>query len=87
LLQVTRTVPIVFSNATDPVGGGLVASLAHRGGNVTGFSQRELGESAKWLELLKQLAPRLQRVGVLRETTTGGIGQFSAIQAAAPAWE
>jgi len=85
VLQVSRTVPIVFASATDPVGGGLVASLARPGGNVTGFSQRELGESTKWLELLKELAPQLLRVAVLRDsTTTGGIGQFAAIQAAAP---
>jgi ABC-type uncharacterized transport system substrate-binding protein len=85
VLQVSRTVPIVFTNATDPVGGGLVASLARPGGNVTGFLQRELAESAKWLELLKEFAPRLVRVAVLRDsTTTGGIGQFAGIQAAAP---
>ena len=85
VLQVSRAVPIVFANATDPVGGGLVASLAHPGGNVTGFSQRELGESSKWLELLKEFAPRLLQVAVLRDsTTTGGIGQYAGIQAAAP---
>jgi putative ABC transport system substrate-binding protein len=85
LLQVTRSVPIVFAAATDPVGGGLVASLAHPGGNVTGFLARELGFSAKWLELLKEVAPRLVRVAVLRDsTTTGGVGQFAAIQTAAP---
>jgi ABC-type uncharacterized transport system substrate-binding protein len=87
LLQVTRSVPIVFATATDPVGGGLVASLAHPGGNVTGFLARELGFSAKWLELLKEVAPRLERVAVLRDsTTTGGVGQFAAIQTAAPAF-
>src|SRR5262245_17933546 len=87
MLQVTRSVPIVFAAATDPVGGGLVASLAHPGGNVTGFLARELGFSAKWLELLKEVAPRLERVAVLRDsTTTGGVGQFAAIQTAAPAF-
>jgi putative ABC transport system substrate-binding protein len=87
LLQVTRSVPIVFTSATDPVAGGLVASLAHPGGNVTGFSAAELGLSAKWLELLKELAPRLLRVAVLRDSmTTGGVGQFAAIQTAAPAF-
>jgi putative ABC transport system substrate-binding protein len=87
LLQVTRSVPIVFATATDPVGGGLVASLAHPGGNVTGFLARELGFSAKWLELLKEIAPRLVRVAVLRDSaTTGGVGQFAAIQTAAPAF-
>jgi putative tryptophan/tyrosine transport system substrate-binding protein len=85
VLQVSRTVPIVFAAATDPVGGGLVASLARPGGNVTGFSLRELGESAKWLELLKEFAPRLLRVAVIRDSmTTGGVGQFAAIQAAGP---
>ena len=87
LLQITNSVPIVFAAATDPVGSGLVASLAHPGGNVTGFLARELGFSAKWLELLKEVAPRLVRVAVLRDsTTTGGVGQFAAIQTAAPAF-
>jgi len=86
VLQVTRSVPIVFANATDPVAGGLVASLAHPGGSVTGFSARELGFGAKWLELLKEVAPRISRVAVFRDsTTTGGVGQFAAIQTAAPA--
>ena len=62
LQQATRTVPIVFAFATDPVGGGLVASLARPGGNVTGFTLFEYGSSAKWLEVLKQIAPRLTRV-------------------------
>jgi putative tryptophan/tyrosine transport system substrate-binding protein len=84
--QVSRTVPVVFTTATDPVSGGLVASLAHPGGNVTGFTQREFGLSAKSLELLKEIAPRLSRMAVLRDsTTTGGAGQMGAIQAAAPA--
>src|SRR5215475_8631077 len=86
LLEVTRSVPIIFAAATDPVGGGLVASLARPGGNVTGFLARELGFSAKWLELLKEIAPRVVRVAVFRDsTTTGGVGQFAAIQTAAPA--
>src|SRR5262249_34518645 len=85
LLEVTRTVPIVFASATDPVGGGLVASLARPGGNVTGFSVQEFGLRAKSLELLKELAPRTARVAVLRDsTTTGGIAQFAAVQTAAP---
>ena len=85
LLQVTRSVPIVFTSATDPVGGGIVGSLARPGGNVTGFTLREFGLGAKSLELLKELAPRLLRVAVLRDSgTTGGIGQFGAIQTAAP---
>jgi ABC-type uncharacterized transport system substrate-binding protein len=86
LLEITRTVPIVFANATDPVGGGLVASLARPGGNVTGFSQREFGLTAKSLELLKEIAPGVRRVAVLRDsTTTGGAAQFGAIQTASAA--
>ena len=87
LLQVTQTVPIVFVQATDPVGGGLVASLARPGGNVTGVAQRDFGLNAKALELLKQLAPAVTRVAVLRDpTTTSGAGQFGAIQAVAPSF-
>jgi putative ABC transport system substrate-binding protein len=86
LLEVTQTIPIVFAGATDPVGGGLVASLARPGGNVTGFSVQEFGLRAKSLELLKELSPRTARVAVLRDsTTTGGIAQFAAVQTAAPA--
>ena len=84
LLQVTRT-SIVFVNVTDPVGLGLVASLARPGGNATGFMLYEYGMSGKWLELLKELAPRVARAGVLRDSSSpGGIGQFAAIQAVAP---
>ena len=84
--QVSRTVPIVFVQATDPVGGGMVASLARPGGNATGFSQSEFGISAKWLELLKQIAPQVTRAAVLRDAANpAGIGQFAAIQAVAPA--
>jgi putative tryptophan/tyrosine transport system substrate-binding protein len=84
LQQVTRTVPIVFATATDPVGGGLVASLARPGGNVTGFTTFEYGIAAKWLELLKQLAPRLTRVAVIRDPSLPtGTGQLGAIQSAA----
>ena len=83
--QATSTVPIVFTSATDPVGGGLVASLSRPGGNITGLSQREFGLGGKSLELLKQLAPDTKRVAVLRDpTTTGGTGQFGAAQAVAP---
>jgi putative ABC transport system substrate-binding protein len=85
LLEVTRTIPIVFASATDPVGGGLIASLARPGGNVTGFSIQEFGLRAKSLELLKELAPKLTRVAVLRDsTTTGGAAQFAAVQTAVP---
>ena len=84
LLQATRTVPIVFVGLVDPVGAGYVASLAHPGGNATGFTSFEYGMSAKWLELLKQIAPAVTRVAVLRDPTiTAGIGQFGAIRTAA----
>jgi len=85
LLEATRTVPIVFVLLIDPVGGGFVASLARPGGNATGFLMFEYGLSAKWLELLKQIAPLVTRVAVLRDPTiASGIGQFGAIQSAAP---
>jgi putative ABC transport system substrate-binding protein len=85
LLQATRTVPIVFVIVIDPVGAGFVASLARPGGNATGFLMFEYGLSGKWLELLKQIAPRVTRVAVLRDPTiVSGIGQFGAIQSAAP---
>ena len=82
--QTTRTVPIVFLNVVDPVGAGFVASLAHPGGNATGFTLFEYGLSAKWLELLKQIAPDVKRVAVVRDPSVGsGIGQLAVIQAAA----
>ncbi len=85
LLQATRTVPIVFPVAGDPVGAGLVDSLARPGGNATGFMQFEYSLSGKWLELLKEIAPGVTRVAVLRDPTLGaGTGQFAAIQAVAP---
>ena len=84
LQQATRAVPIVFAGVIDPVGAGLVASLARPGGNTTGFAGFEYGLSAKWLELLKQVAPRLTRVAVLRNSLTPvGIGQLAAIQGVA----
>ena len=85
LQRASRSVPIVFVNVTDPVGAGLVASLARPGGNATGFTQFEFGISAKWLELLKEIAPAITRVAVIRDPTarTGG-GQLGAIQAVAP---
>ena len=77
LLQATRTVPIVFTQTPDPVGAGFVATLARPGGNATGFTQFEYGISAKWLELLKQIAPLVTRAAVLRDSTNpAGIGQF-----------
>ena len=82
LLEATRTLPIVFVLVSDPVGGGFVESLARPGGNVTGFTQIEYGMGVKWLELLKQVAPGVTRVAVLRDPTVpSGIGQFGAIQA------
>ena len=85
LLPVTRTVPIVFVNVSDPVGGGLVDSLARPGGNATGFAQGEYNLSAKWLELLKQIAPSVTRAAVLRDPNiTAGVGQFAVIQSVAP---
>jgi putative ABC transport system substrate-binding protein len=85
LLQATRTVPIVFTQTNDPVGAGYVDSLARPGGNVTGFTNMEYGMSGKYLELLKEIAPRMVRAAVLRDPTIPqGIGQFGAIQAVAP---
>ena len=85
LLQVTRTVPIVFPVAGDPVGAGFVDSLARPGGNATGFMTFEYSMGGKWLELLKQNAPGVTRVAVLRDPTQGSAtGQFGAIQTVAP---
>ena len=85
LLEATRTVPIVFAVVVDPVGAGIVDSLARPGGNVTGFMLFEYTLSAKWPELLKQVAPSVTRVAVPRDSiTTAGIGQFAVIQALAP---
>jgi putative tryptophan/tyrosine transport system substrate-binding protein len=85
LLQATNTVPIVFMSVTDPVGAGFVDSLARPGGNATGFTSFEYGNSGKWLELLKEIAPRVTRAAVLRDAAiAAGIGQFGAIQSAAP---
>jgi putative tryptophan/tyrosine transport system substrate-binding protein len=86
LLEVTRTVPIVFVIVPDPVGGGFVDNLARPGGNATGFMQFEYGLSGKWLELLKQIAPGVTRAAILRDPTSPtGTGQFGAIQSVAPA--
>ena len=85
LQRITRSVPIVFANVIDPVGAGFVASLARPGGNTTGFSAFEYSLSGKWLELLKEIAPNLTRVAVLRDPAlAAGIGQFAVIQAMAP---
>src|SRR5262245_18841907 len=85
LLQATRTVPIVFPVIGDPVGAGVVDSLARPGGNATGFMNFEFSMGGKWLELLKQVAPSVTRAAVLRDATQGtGTGMFAAIQAVAP---
>jgi putative tryptophan/tyrosine transport system substrate-binding protein len=85
LQQATRSVPIVFVNVVDPDGAGFVESLARPGGNTTGFTLFEYGLSGKWLQLLKEIAPRVTRVAVLRDPTiTSGIGQLAVIQAVAP---
>jgi putative ABC transport system substrate-binding protein len=79
--------PIVFPTATDPVGAGYVASLARPGGNVTGFTSYEFGIGAKWLELLKQVAPQVTRVAVLRDPRQGGgTSQYAAVQSVAPSF-
>jgi putative ABC transport system substrate-binding protein len=85
LLQVTRTVPVVFPIVGDPVGAGFVDSLARPGGNATGFMTFEYSLSGKWLELLKQIAPGVTRVAVLRDPTQGtSTNYFAVIQAMAP---
>jgi ABC-type uncharacterized transport system substrate-binding protein len=87
LLQATRTVPIIFTLVADPVGAGFVDSLARPGGNATGFVQYEYGLSGKWLELLKEIAPRVTRAAVLRDAAiTAGVGLWGAIQTAAPSF-
>jgi putative tryptophan/tyrosine transport system substrate-binding protein len=83
LQQVTRSVPIVFAVVIDPVGAGIVDSLARPGGNTTGFTVFEYSISGKWLELLREVAPNVTRVAVIRDTNVGGIGQFAAIQSTA----
>jgi putative tryptophan/tyrosine transport system substrate-binding protein len=85
LLETSRTVPIVFAQGLDPVGAGFVESLARPGGNATGFTQFEYSLSGKWLEMLKEVAPGVTRVGVLREAGPAGIGQWAIIQAVAQA--
>jgi putative ABC transport system substrate-binding protein len=83
LQQATRTVPIVFAQGLDPVGSGFVRSLARPSGNTTGFNQFEYSLSGKWLELLREVAPQVSRVGVVRDVVGGpaGVGQWAVIQA------
>ena len=85
VLQATRTVPVVFAIVPDPVGAGLVKRLSRPGGNATGFMQFEYSLSGKWLELLKQIAPSVNRAAVFRDPAiSAGIGQFAVIQSVAP---
>jgi ABC-type uncharacterized transport system substrate-binding protein len=85
LLQATRSIPIVFALVPDPVGAGYVNSLAHPGGNATGFTNFEYGIGAKWLELLKEIAPGVTRAAIIRDPAiSAGIGLFGAIQSVAP---
>jgi ABC-type uncharacterized transport system substrate-binding protein len=87
LQRTTRSVPIVFVSTIDPVGGGFVESLARPGTNATGFTAAEYGLSGKWLELLKEIAPRVTRVGVIRDPEiAAGSGQLGAIQSVAPSF-
>jgi putative ABC transport system substrate-binding protein len=84
LQQATRTIPIVFVNVPDPVGAGFVQSMAHPGGNTTGFSNFEYNMSGKWAELLKQISPNVTRALVFRDpTSAAGIGQFGAVRSVA----
>jgi putative tryptophan/tyrosine transport system substrate-binding protein len=85
VLQATRTIPVVFTITPDPVGNGHVASLSRPGGNATGFLSFEYSLAAKWVELLREIAPNVTRVGVLRDATViQGIGQFAVIQSVVP---
>jgi putative ABC transport system substrate-binding protein len=87
LRQLTRTIPIVFTRVTDPVGNGFVESMARPGGNATGFALFEFGISPKWLELLKEIAPNLTRAAVVRDSAvTASVAQMAAIQGVAPSF-
>lgn len=87
LQQATRAVPIVFVQAGDPVGTGIVESLARPGGNATGYMQFEYSMAGKWLELLEEISPSVKRVAVIRDATlAGGVGQWSAVQTVAPSF-
>jgi len=88
LLEATHTVPIVFAAVVDPMGAGFIEKLSRPGGNATGFMEFDYSLSGKWLELLKQVAPSVMQVAVLRDTSSSassaGVGQFAVIQAVAP---
>jgi putative ABC transport system substrate-binding protein len=85
MVRATRDIPIICMQVIDPVGSGLIATMARPGGNITGFTQFEYSLAGKWLELLKEIAPNLSRVAVLRDAAAGpGIGQFAVIQAMSP---
>jgi putative tryptophan/tyrosine transport system substrate-binding protein len=84
LQRASRSLPVVFTAVVDPAGAGFVESLAQPGGNMTGFSFFGFGTSAKWLELLKEIAPRVTRAAVLRDTSPNGIGSYAAMQGVAP---
>jgi putative ABC transport system substrate-binding protein len=85
LQRASTTVPIVFVGVVDPIGAGFVESLAHPGGNTTGFTLYEFGIGGKWLELLKEIVPQLTRAAVIRDPAlSSGVGQFGAIQSVAP---
>jgi len=85
VLELTRSVPIVFTQVPDPVGAGYVDSMGRPGGNVTGFTPFEFGIGGKWLELLKEIAPHVTRAAIVRDATiSAGLGQWGAIQAVAP---
>jgi putative ABC transport system substrate-binding protein len=83
LVEATRTIPIVFAQGIDPVGAGYIDSVARPAGNVTGFVQLDYSLAGKWMELLKEIAPEVTRVAVLREPGAAGIGQCAIIQSAA----
>jgi putative ABC transport system substrate-binding protein len=83
LQQATHTIPIVFDTVADPVGAGIVESMSRPGGNATGFTIFEYGIGAKWLEILKQIAPDVTRVGIARDQSIAGVAQFAAIQSVA----
>src|SRR6516225_2548381 len=86
LQRVSRTLPIVFVSVVDPIGSGLVDTLARPGGETTGFMNFEYNLSGKWLELVKQIAPKVMRAAVIRDPASpAGIGQFTAVQGAAQA--